>query len=298
VQAQNFPTRPIRLMTSDAGGGSDFVARVIAQGISGSMGQQLIVDNRAGVIAQETVAKAQPDGYTLIVFGSGLWILPLMRPGLSYDRTKFAPIVWATTGPLILTVHPSVPAKSVKELISLARDKSGDINYAAGAAGSMQHLASELLKSMARVNMVYVPYKGPGAALGDVLGGQVHVMFGVPTAVNPHIKSGKLTALAISSAKPSPLLPGLPTIAEAGALPGYDAVTATGVLAPVRTPDAIINRFNREIVRVLTAPEVKERFASLGVEVVGGSPQFLAAKIDEQMASMGKVIKEAGIRDQ
>jgi tripartite-type tricarboxylate transporter receptor subunit TctC len=296
--AQEFPNKPIRLLTSDAGGGSDLVARVIAQGISGALAQPVIVDNRAGVIAQETVAKAQPDGYTQILFGSGLWLLPLMRPSLSYDITKFAPVIWATTGPLILVVHPSVPARSVKDLVGLANSKPGAINYAAGAAGSVQHLASEMLKSMAKVNMLYIPYKGPGAALGDVLAGQVQTMFGPVSIVVPHIKSGKLIALAISSTKPSLLFPGVPTVAEAGSLPGYDAVTVTGALAPARTSAAIVNRLNREIERVLATTEVKEKFTALGVDVVGGTPQVFAAKIKEQMASMGKVIKDAGIRDE
>src|SRR4051812_12036174 len=245
---QNYPSKPIRLVTSDVGSGSDYSARVIAQGISGPLGQQVIVDNRAGgLIAPVTVARAQPDGYTLLFYGTALWLLPLMRKDMPYDMANdYAPVAWATTSPNILVVHPSLPAKSLKDLIAFAKAKPGVINYASGGSGTINHLAAELLKSMAHIDIMRIAYKGQGAALNDLLGGHVQLMFVPAVTAAPHLKSGKLIALAVTSAKPFALLPGLATIA-AGPLPGYEAVAITGVFAPAKTPAAIINRLNSEI---------------------------------------------------
>jgi tripartite-type tricarboxylate transporter receptor subunit TctC len=297
ARAQEYPVRPIRLVTSDVGSGSDFSARVISRGISGVMGQQIIVDNRSSVLAPEIVAKAQPDGYTLLFYGSGLWLLPQIQSDVRYDWTRdYAPIAWATTSPTVLAVHPSQPVKSVKELIALAAAKPGVLNYASGAPGTINHLAAEMFKYLARVNIMRISYKGQGAALGDLVSGQVQLMFVPAVAVSPHLKSGRLMALAVTSAKPSPLLPGLPTVAEAGGLPGYELVSVNGVFAPAKTPPAIIARINREIAKLLAAPEVKELFANAGAEAVGGTPEFFALTIKAQAASVGKVIKAAGIR--
>lgn len=297
ASAQDYPKRPIRVVTSDAGSGSDFSARVISKGLSGPLGQQLIVDNRSSVLAPEIVANAQPDGYTLLFYGSGLWLLPQIQADLRYDWARdYAPIAWATTSPTVLAVHPSQPVKSVKELIALARAKPGALNYASGAPGTINHLAAEMFKYMAKANIVRISYKGQGAALTDLVSGQVQLMFVPAVAVSPHLRSGKLTALAVTSAKPSPLLPGLPTVAEAGGLPGYELVSVNGVFAPAKTPPAIIARVNREIARLLAAPEVKELFANAGAEAVGGTPEIFAATIKAQAASVGAVIKAAGIR--
>ncbi len=296
---QAYPDKPIRIVTSDSGGGSDIVARVIAQAVSAPLGQQVVVDNRGGgVIAGEIVSRAQPDGYTLIYYGSTLWILPLMRKSVPYDTVKdFAPITLAVSSPNILVVHPSVAAKSVKELIALAKARPGELNYASAAAGTIPHLAAELFKSMAGVDLVRVVYKGTGAALNDLLGGQVQVMFATAPSAAPHVKTGRLRALAMTTAHPSAAFPELPTIATAG-LPGYEAVQVSGMFAPAKTPAAIINRLNQEIVRALNQANVKEKLSSTGVEVVGSSAEQFAAKIKSEIVRMGKVIREAGIRDE
>jgi tripartite-type tricarboxylate transporter receptor subunit TctC len=297
VCAQEYPAKPVRIITSDPGSGSDYSARVIAKGISGQLGKQIIVDNRPSVIAPEVVAKSPPDGYTLLFYGAGLWLLPLMRTDLRYDLEKdLAPVSWATTSPTVLAIHPSLPAKSVKELIGIARARPGALNCSTGAPGTINHLAGEMFKHMARVNIVRIGYKGQGAALTDLVAGQVHLMFVPAVAVTPHLKSGRLIALGVTSAQPSPLLPGLPTIAAAGGLPGYEIVSVNGVFAPAKTPAAVVNRISAEINRLYATAEVKEQFAAAGVEAVGGTPELFAAKIREQTAGMGKVIREAGIR--
>ena len=297
--APAFPAKPIRIVTSDAGGGSDVIVRVIAQGITGPLGQQVVVDNRGGgVIAGEIVSRSQPDGYTLIYYGSTLWILPLMRKSVPYDTVRdFAPITLAVSSPNVLVVHPTVAAKSVKELIALAKSRPGELNYASAAAGTIPHLAAELFKSMAGVDLMRIVYKGTGAALNDLLGGQVHVMFATAPSAAPHIKTGRLRALAMTSAQPTAAFPDLPTIATAG-LPGYEAVQVSGMFAPAKTPAVIIARVNKEIVSALRLTSVRERLASTGVEAVGSTPEQFAAKIKSEIARMGKVIRDAGIRDE
>jgi tripartite-type tricarboxylate transporter receptor subunit TctC len=257
----------------------------------------VVVDNRGGangLIAFDIVAKAPPDGYTLLLHSSTLWVLPLMQK-VPYDPIKdFIPVTQAATSPAILVVHPSVAAKSVKELIVLAKANPGTLNYASGTAGGTGHLAAELLNSMAGVKIVRVPYKGTGAAINDLISGQVQVMFANAATVTPHIKSGKLRALAITTAEPSPQYPALPTIATA--LPGYEAVAPYGIFAPAKTPMTIIKRLNQEIVRIISAADVKEKFLSVGVETVGNSPGEFAAKVKSDIVKWGKVIKDVGIR--
>jgi tripartite-type tricarboxylate transporter receptor subunit TctC len=297
--ASAFPSRPIRVVTSDAGGGGDVIGRLIAQGVSAQLGQRMFIDNRGGgVVAGEIVARAQPDGYTLIYYGSTFWILPLMRKNVPYDTVRdFAPITLAVTSPNVLVVHPSVPARSVKELIALARARPGELNYASAASGTIPHMAAELFKSMARVNIVRIVYKGTGAALNELIGGQTQLMFATAPSAAPHVKSGRLRALGMTTPKPSAAFPGVPTISAAG-LPGFEAVQASGMFAPARTPPAIVSRLNQEIVRALNEPGVKDKLASLGVEAVGSTPEEFAAHIKSEMARMGKVIGEAGIRDE
>lgn len=295
--AQEWPNRPIRIVTSDVGSGSDYSARVIARGISAQLGQQLVVDNRASVIAPEIVAKAPPDGYTLLFYGSGLWLLPLIKSDLRYNLARdFVPVAWATTSPTVLAVHPSTPARSVKELIALARARPGGLNFATGAAGTINHLAAEMFKVMAKVNIVRISYKGQGGALADLVAGQVQLMFVPAVAASPHVKSGRLIALAVTSAKPSPLLPGLPTVAEAGGLPGYELVSVNGVFAPAKTSATIVKRVSAEINKLFASSEVREQFASSGVEAVGGTPEEFAAAMKAQTATVTKVVKEGGIR--
>ena len=296
VDAQDFPTRPIRVVTSAVGGTTDLVARTIAQGLTARLGQQVIVDNRpTGIIPGETVVKAAPDGYTLLFHGSSLWMMPLLQK-VPFDPVKdLVPITLATSTPYLVVVHPAVQAKTIKELIALAKAKPGALNYGSGATGAASHLAAELFKYMAQVNIVRVPYKGQGPAVLALLGGEVQVLFASAPSVAGHIKSGKLRALAITTLKPSAIAPGLPTVAEAG-LPGYQSVTSAGMFAPVRTQARLITLLNREIVQVLNKQDVKDLLFRDGTEVVGSSPQEFAASINAEMASMAKVIKAAGIR--
>ena len=294
--AQNFPHKPIRVLTSSAGSGNDAVARLIAQGISGPLGQQVIVENRpSGVIPIEIVAKAQPDGYTLLSYGGTVWLAPLLQK-VPYDPvTDFSPITIVEKAPLVLVIHPSVAANSVKELIALVKAKPGALNYASTATGSSTHLTAELFNAMAGVSTTRVNYKGGSVAAGDLISGQVQMMFVSPPPVMPHVKAGKLKGLAVTGMEPSMLAPGLPTMAASG-LPGFESVTMTGVFAPAKTPKAVITRLNQEIVRLVKTPEAKEKFFSAGSEVAGSSPEELATAIKSDMVKWGKLIKAAGIR--
>ena len=295
--AQSFPARPVRIVASDVGGGNDFAARLIAQGLTAGLGQQVIVDNRGGIVGSQTVAKATPDGHTLLLQGSAMWLLPFMRDGVPWDPERdFAPITIATSSPNVIVVHPSVPVQSVKDLIALAKAKPGGINYAVGGLGSTPHLAVELFRSMAGIDMVLVNYKGGGAAFNDLIAGQVQLMIPTAGAASAHIRSGRLKALAVTTAQPSALTLGLPTVAAA--VPGYEAVSSFGVFAPAGTPPAVINRLNAEIARVLGRPDVKERFLNAGVETIGSSPQQLAAVVKSEMTRLGKLIRDSGIRAQ
>lgn len=296
---KNYPNKPIRLVVSGVAGSSNFAARLIAQGLSGALGQQVVVDGReGGVIAAEIAARAQPDGYTLHLNGSALWLLPFMRSKVPYDPVRdFAPVTLAVSTPNVLVVHPSVPAKSVTELIALAQARPRELNCATGNSGTSNHLAAELFKAMAGVNIMRIPYKGAAPALNDLISGQVQLMFGAAIAVAQHIQSGRLRALAVTSAQPSALAPGLPTIAASG-VPGYASVAIFGVLAPARTPPALIGLLNREIVKVLHQADVKERFFNAGSEVVASMPEAFAAAIKSEMASLGKLITDTGIRDE
>jgi tripartite-type tricarboxylate transporter receptor subunit TctC len=258
------------------------------------LGQPVIVDNRNAVISAETAAKAAPDGYTLLISGGSLWLLPFLRDNVSWDPIKdFSPVSLLATSPNMIVVHPSVAAKSVSELIILAKARSGELNYGASVGGST-HLAAELFKAMAGVNLVRVPFKGNGPALNALITGEVQVMFATVTAALPHVKSGRLRALASTSAQPSALLPDLPT--AAATLPGYASATLIGIFAPPKTPMAIVNRLNQEIVAAFAAPDLKKRFFDAGVETVANSPAEFAATIKSDMSRMGKVIRDAGIK--
>ena len=282
-------------MTYPPGGGTDFTARVIAQGLTANLGQSAIVDNRPGGVTQgEILAKAAPDGYTLLVNGSALWLAPLMQE-TRYNPLEFMPVTIATVSPNVLVVHPSVPAKSVSDLIALAKAKPGALNYASGPAGVPNHLAGELFKALAHVDIVRIAYKGGGPALNDLLAGQVQILFASAGTILPHLNTGRVRGLAVTSATPSRLVPDLPPIAAAG-LSDYEIVSLDAVFAPPRTRPAIVGRLNEEIARVLARPEVKEKFFNAGVETVGSPPEELSAKMKAEMARLGKVIREAGIR--
>ena len=296
ADAQNFPTRPIRVVTGQPGGGSDLAARLIANSISDGLGQPMIIENRpGGNIPREILLRAPPDGYTLLVSANGMWLRPFMAEHTSYDPIRdFAPVSLITNSPNILVVHPSLAANSIKELIALARAKPGMLNCSTAASGSSSHLAYELFKSMAKVDIVRIPYKGNGPAVADLVAGQVQLSFSTPTSVTPHLKTGKLKGLAVTSLEPYPPLSNLPTAASSG-LPGYESATLNGVFAPGKTPAAVINKLNREIVRVLQKPEVKNKLLDTGILVVGSSPQQLGATVKSEMSRLGKVLKDAGV---
>jgi len=297
VCAQSYPVKPVRIVTAEPGGGHDLAARMVAQGLTTGLGQQVIVENKSGAIfAGEAVGKAAADGYTLLAFGSSLWLLPFMRSSVPYDAVRdFAPIIVATDAPILVVIHPSLPVKSVKDLIALAKARPGEIDYASGASGASSHLAVELFKSMAGVNLVRIPYRGNGPALTAVMSGQVQLIFPTAGSAAPHLKSGRLRVLAVASEKPSALFPGLLTVAAAG-LPGYEASSIVGIFAPAKTPAAIISRLNAEIQLALNKPETRKRFFDAGVETIGGTPEQLAAAVKTEMTVLGKLIKDVGIR--
>ena len=299
TSAQNYPSKPIRMIAPEVGGGNDFVARLIAQGLTGVLGQQIVVDNRGsagGVIAAQLLARAPADGYTLLFYSSGIWTAPFLQADVRYDVLRdFSPITLAASSPNTVVVHPSLAVNSVRELIALTKAKPGVLNYASGNSGSANHLAAELFKSMAGVDIVRITYKGTGPALNDVAAGQVQLMFPAIGSVAPHVKAGRLKALAVTSAEPSALAPGLPTVSASG-LPGYEAVAMSGVFAPGKTPAPLIDRLNREIVRFLNTADVKEKLLRSGVEAAGSTPLEFASKIKTEMARLSKAIKDAGIR--
>jgi len=293
--AQNFPSKPIRILTGAAGGGADLGSRTIAQGITGSLGQPVVVENRPSVAAIETVAKAAPDGHTLYYGGGTVWISPYLQD-VSWDPLRdFSPVVITCSSSSTVVVHPSLPVESVKDLIALARSKPGELNYGAVSVGSATHLNTELFRSMAKINVVPVPYKGSAAALTALASGEVQMMITSTSSVMSHVKSGRLKALAVTSAQPPALLPGIPTVTASG-LPGYVVAAIDGVLVPAKTPAAIIARLNQEIVRFLNTPEAQKRFTDAGVDVVASSTQEFSDAIKSDMAVWGKLIKEAKIR--
>jgi tripartite-type tricarboxylate transporter receptor subunit TctC len=297
ASGQNYPNKTIRIVTHNPGGSTDVAARIIAQGISGPLGQPVIVDNRgSGILPIELVSKAPADGHTLLV-GGVIYTIGHLLQETSYDPVKdFEPISMIGISPQDLVVHPSVPVKTVKELIALAKAKPGVLNYATGGLGGGPHLATELFKSMAGgLNIVRINYKGGPAALNGLIGGETDMLIIGASVVAPLLNSGRLRALAVTSAQPSLLAPGLPTIAASG-LPGYESAQFSVIVAPAKTPATIIKLLNQEIVRVLTRPEVKQKFLDVGVEVVASSPEQLGAATRAEIARLDKVIKDAGIK--
>lgn len=289
---QEYPTKPIRLVTSPAGGGGDILARLIAQGISTPLKQQVIVDNRAANLVGESVAQAPGDGYTLLLLGNVLWLEPLTRK-TRYDVAKdFRPVSMVGMSPNVLVVHPSLPVKTVKDLITLSKARPGELNYATSGAGSVAELCAELFDAMAGVRMTAIPYKGASIALNSLMGGEVHLMFVTAPSATAHISSGRLRALALTSARESALVPGLTTISAAG-LPGYELVSFYGVFAPAQTPAAYVKRLNEEIVHSVTTAETKKKFLDVGVEATGTSPEELGDAVRADVARIGKVVKSA-----
>ena len=298
--AQNFPAKPVRVITPfTAGSAIDTLARVLGQKMSDAWGQQVVIDNRIGangIIGTEAAAKAPPDGYTIHLGNiSTLAVNPHLYLKLPYDAVKdFLPLTLAATIPVVLVVHPSLPVKSVKELIALAKARPGQLNYASGGTGSAQHLPMEMLRVDAGINITHVPYKGLGPAFNDVLGGQVPMMFAGVSNVVPHIKTGRLRVLAIGSPKRSATLPEVPTVAESG-VPGFDFDSWTGYLAPAGTPKEISVKLHADITRTLGLPEVRDKLTALGFDLAGGTPEAFATLIRNDIARFGKLIKAAGI---
>lgn len=299
VPAQSYPAKPVRLVVPLApGGGGDLVARLLAQKISEPLGQSVFVENRPGgstIIGTELVARSQPDGYTLVmatsshVINSSLYKLP-------FDPVKdFTAISFFATSPMMLTIHPSVPAKTVRELIAVARQSPGKLNYGSSGTASIVHLASELFNLSAGVKTVHIPYKGTGPALIDLLGGQIAIMFASPIPTLPHVKSGRLRPIAMASLQRSPAMPELATIAESG-FPGFEAASFYVVLGPANTPHSIVSRLSAEMTRVAQLPDVRNRLSAEGAVMVGGTPQQAITHIESEIARWVQVIKAAGIK--
>jgi tripartite-type tricarboxylate transporter receptor subunit TctC len=299
--AQTYPAKPIRIVVHfPPGGPTDLVARAVGQKLNEAWGQQVIVDNRpgaGGVIGVDIVVRAAPDGYTLLLgTGGSMAIAPAIGYKAPYNVFKdLAPISLLVINPQLLVAHPSLPARSIKELIALAKSKPGQINYASVGPGSPQHLGMEMLKSSARVDMTHIPYKGTAPAITDILAGNVSLMFNSMPSVLPHVDAGKLRGIAVSSAKRSQARPDIPTVAEAG-VPGFDYVTWYGLFAPAATPRDVIAKINAEVVKMLAAPELSKRFASMGAEPESTTPEQLAKYMRNEYENWVKVIKAANIR--
>lgn len=295
-----FPSRPITMVVGFApGGGTDTVARILAKTVSEGLGQQVVVDNKAGAggnIATDYVAKAAPDGHTILLGNVGsLTVAPHLLASLPYDPLRdFAPITMAVVFANVIVVHPSVPAKTLAEFVRLAKEKPGQITYGSSGIGGAGHLAGELLRIMAGIDLVHVPYKGGGPAMQGLLGGQISAYFATPVAAGPHMKAGKARAIASTGTTRSPFLPEVPTVAESG-YPGYEAINWYAYVAPAKTPKDIVERLNREIVRALGSPEVRELLAKQGLEPKPSTPEELARTMEREYATWGRVVKEAKI---
>ena len=289
-----YPSKVIRLVTAASGGNADVLGRFIQVGLTTSLGQQVIVDNR-GAIAPAVVAKAPPDGYTILVSGSALWLLPMLKPGVPWEVRDFAPITLATSSPSVLTVHPSLPVKTVRQLIALAKARPGQLNYAAGTLGATPHLAGELFKYMAGIDVVRVGYKGTGPAVIALMSGEVHFMFPGAPAAMPYVKQGRLRAIAVCSAEPSPFAPGVPTVAASG-LPGFESMSPQGIFAPAGTAPAIVNRLHQELAKTLNSDDVKQKLFNAGSQVVTNSPDAFASVMRLDIDRIAKLVKLAGLR--
>jgi tripartite-type tricarboxylate transporter receptor subunit TctC len=293
VAAQDYPNKPIRVVVPfPPGGGTDVLARIIGEKMTASLGQPFVIENRpgaAGLVGAELVAKAPADGYALLMTALG---------GITPETVdSFAPIVLVSAPPSVVVVHPDVKANSVRELIALAKAQPAKLNFGSSGAGSLSHLSGELLKSSAKIDIVHVPYKGMGQVLGDLVGGHVQFAVAPLAAVNPHIKSGKMRAIGVTSATRYPALPDVLTIAESG-VPGYEAINWFGLLAPAGVDKAIVVKLNTEMNRILQLPDVKEKLVNIGTDPVGGSAEEFGRYIRADTAKWAKVMKEAGIKVQ
>jgi tripartite-type tricarboxylate transporter receptor subunit TctC len=297
--AQTYPAKPIRVVDGyPPGGTTDIVARLIAPRFLESTGQPWVVENRPGaqgIIANDLVARSAPDGYTLLMFTGSHAVHPSLYKNLPYDITKaFVPVVMTSDSQSVLMVHPSVPARTVKELIALARANPGRLNFSSGGPGSGTHMAMELFNSMAGIKMTHIPYKGGAPAVLDIAAGHVDVGFGTMPIGSPHNRAGRVRALAVSRSTRALALPDVPTVAEAG-LPGYEATNATGVLAPAGTPREIVMKLQQEVARILKLPDVRNRLVGLGTEPVGSTPEQFGEYIRAEIAKWAKVVKATGM---
>jgi tripartite-type tricarboxylate transporter receptor subunit TctC len=296
----DYPTKAIRLVVPFAPGGSnDIMARIVAQQFTDSMKQQVVVDNRAGasgIIGTEIVAKAPADGYTILMMSLTFTVNPSLYRSLPYRTDKnFAPVTLVASAPLMLVVNPSVPAKSLKDLIAYAKANPSKVNFGSGGQGTTPHLAGEMLKMMAGIELTHIPYKGGGPALADLVGGQIQLMLENIPSTLPFVKGGKLRALAVSSLKRSPLVPDLPTVDESG-LKGYEIVGWNGLFVPAGTPRPIVTKVHAETVKALANPTVKERLAGLGADAIGSSPEQFAAFVQAEIKKWAKVVQAAGLK--
>ena len=298
--AQSYPAKSIRMLIGfSPGGGADFVARSLSPQLVETLGQQIVVENRPGangIIAAELAAKAPPDGYTLLVAPGNYAFAPAMYAKLPFDMaTAFAPVSQLAETPLLVVVHPSLPVKNMQQLIALAKSYPKKLSYASGGIGGSGHLAMELFRTMTQVQAVHVPYKGTGAVITDLIGGQVPLCFCTLPSVFPHVKSGRLRALAVTTARRTPAAPDIPTVAEAG-VPGYEMSQWYGLLAPAGTPTPIIGRLNSEVGKALKHPELRSRLQSEGAEAVGSSPQEFGAFFKAEIVKWTRIVQSTGMR--
>lgn len=295
-----WPVKPIRfILPFPPGGGTDILGRIVSERLSASLGQPVVIENRGGAggnVGAETAAKSAPDGYTIVLVAPSLAISPSLYSRLNYDPVKdFAPVSLVATVPNVMITHPSVPARTLAEFIALAKTRPGGMNFGSGGNGTSNHLAGELFNIVAGVKLVHVPYKGVNLAMNDVLSGEIHlVVIGVPAAA-PHIKAGRLRALALIAPQRAPAVPEVPTAAEAG-LADFEVTTWYGVLAPAGTARTIVARLNTELVKAMHAPELKERLAALATEPTTSSPEEFAAYIKQEIAKWGEVVRKAGLK--
>jgi tripartite-type tricarboxylate transporter receptor subunit TctC len=300
ASAQQYPVKPIRLVVTFAPGGTtDIQARMLLDKLVPRLGQQVVLDHRGGAggnIGMEVVARSPADGYTLVITTVGTWSVNPHLYKLAYDVQKdFAPVIHVATTPGVLVVHPSVPAKSVRELVALARKRPGELTYGTAGVGSFTHVSAELFGVMTGTKMTHVPYKGSGPVTTDLIGGHLQLSFSSAVPAMPQIQSGRLRALATTGSRRLGVLPDLPTVAEAG-VPGYESSTWTAIAAPARTPPAVVERLNREIQAVLQMPDVQEKAAAMGSVLTGGTPEWFRDFLASELAKYGKLVKQAGIR--